>query len=155
MNEPRTLPINAKVIALKEDMTTWSLVDDFTPEEIAMVDSIEGVFWYDQNEHTYCCEMTPSYYLRHIEYRIVWKDEARDKEGFDELNERGNEFTITAAGGDNQDKYVHIHTIDGIVQKIKRKPFRFASLGLTYWKRVGFDNAMEGIEEYLRSNAVI
>ena len=72
---------------------------------------IYGVYIYDANEHTYCCEVTPSYCLYPVGYALEWDsmdlEEMAAKSGIstDELEEIEN--TI-----DENVTYIHCGSID-------------------------------------------
>ena len=53
-----------QVIALAED--GWQI----EPEHAKYIDKILTVYYFNQNEHTHCCEITPSYELNHFEYQV-------------------------------------------------------------------------------------
>lgn len=47
----------------------WNLSDEDKP----FVKAIMGVYFYDANEYTYCCEITPSHYLRGLRGSICFR----------------------------------------------------------------------------------
>ena len=53
-----------QVIALAEQ--GWQI----EPEHAKYIDKILTVYYFNQNEHTHCCEFTPSYELNHFEYQV-------------------------------------------------------------------------------------
>ena len=58
--------------AVKLNVTRFYRIEK---EDTSYIDAIWDVFMYDKNTHTYCCEMTPSYFLIHLYTTVVFKDE--------------------------------------------------------------------------------
>ena len=85
-----------------------------------------GVYFYNANEVTHCCELTPSYYLRGLQNDVECVDDTPDAIR-DELSE-------LALSEPCEDCYVHCHVVD-------RKPFA-AFLG-----SVGTDGEDEPVSE--------
>lgn len=51
---------------------------NISPEDAPHVEKIVDVFFYDRNEYTYLCELTPSYYLRYLYSFVSCKDDTSD-----------------------------------------------------------------------------
>lgn len=118
---PKIIP-DFHIIVLHENMEHWNLPKMFKGKPLkANVKGIDGVFTYNSNEVTYCCEMTPSYWLEFLEYRFIFKD---DDAAPDDTDTFFHDVTR-----DDQSKYVHCHVIDDIVEKLKQEPFRYDHIG--------------------------
>lgn len=63
-NVTRTIRPNWCFIRLNEHMEHWNLPDAIKP----YVAAIYGVYAFDRNLHTHCCEVTPSYYLHCMDW---------------------------------------------------------------------------------------
>ena len=70
------------------------------------VKQVRAVYLYDQNEYTYLCEMTPSYFCRHLDYVLVLDDETPD-----DVRDRLYDLVCEAAG---EDTYFHVSTVERI-----------------------------------------
>ena len=99
-------PIDAYVVSFSE-------IDHYSirKEDRPYIQDIRGVYLLNRNERTFCCEMTPSYWLIHLYDELIFPadvdlDESR-KDALDE--EYGH------CGGENI--YVHCHSIDAIIAR--------------------------------------
>lgn len=54
--------------AVAVDETAHYQIDE---EDRPFVEKILGVYLYDATERTFCCELTPSYYLRHVYDEVI------------------------------------------------------------------------------------
>jgi hypothetical protein len=108
--EERT-PIDAYVIALDE--TASYEIDD---ADRPYVRQIHGVYVFDRNQRTHCCEWTPSYYLIHLYDEVIFTEQGDtlDEYAADELYQK-----YEYCGG--EDCYVHCHTIERIIER--NEPF--------------------------------
>ena len=79
----RTLPIDAYVIAFSE-IDHYFIKDEDRPH----IQDIRGVYLFNHNERTFCCEFTPSYWLIHLYDEVILTPEA--DEALDEFRERRN-----------------------------------------------------------------
>jgi hypothetical protein len=138
-------PIDAHVIALDE--TNHYFID---PKDKPFIKQIRGVYLYDANQHTYCCEFTPSYWLMHLYDQVILskEGEALDEFAKDEIYQK-YEFN----GG--EDIYVHCHTIDALVEKAGRwEHHHYGSTGAKY-KDSNYDEQIDGLREHLCCDCVI
>lgn len=144
MSDTATLPIDARIIALDETSNYY-----LEPEEQRLIRAIKGVYLYDANRHTYCCELTPSYDLIFLYNSVNLTDEglALDDGAREGLSDKFEN------GGD--DCYMHVHTVDQLAEKAEK-----AANG-TYHvygdPEVSFDDSdydeqIEGLVEYFRCN---
>ncbi len=90
-------------LILKEDSSYW---DEDLVERCG--GGIYGVYVYDFREETFCCELTPSYYLYLVEYfPEITPEEDEEREQL--LNKLGE-----VAASDDYNMYVHCSVIDRI-----------------------------------------
>jgi hypothetical protein len=91
------------------------------------VAAILGVYAWDSTAHTHLCEFTPSYWMLNLGHIVRLTDEAEAK-----LSDREREAIYSAyetVYDDNGGCYMHVHEVEGIVEKIKVAPFRYDHLG--------------------------
>ncbi len=88
-----------------DETRNWNLDDKDRP----FVEKITGVYFYDRNEHTHCCELTPSYYLRTLGSSIHFKSDTPDA-----VQERITDALASELyGGDDIYMWVmHVEAID-------------------------------------------
>ena len=100
--ELETQPIDAYAVALVE-------TDDYfiSPADAPFIQAIRGVYIFDRNSRTNCCELTPSYRLIHL-YDLVDCQPGTTEERFQQLTD-----TYGNLGG--EDNYYHCREIDPIV----------------------------------------
>ena len=79
---------------------------DFSEGDRDYVKGIYDVYMYDHNERTFCCELTPSYYLVHLYTTIVFVDNIRDA-----TRERLDE---TYCHIPTDDCYMHVSSVERI-----------------------------------------
>lgn len=146
MSETKTerLPIDARCVLFDE--TDYYGIDD---EDKPFIGSINGIYLYDKNERTHCCEWTPSYWLIHLYDVIDFKGDPSD----DKRDELSQKYEYN--GGD--DIYVHCHTLDETEkrQKKKRKCRRtlieIGKTGVNY-ADVDHDEQMDSLREHYCGN---
>jgi hypothetical protein len=80
----------------------WNLREEDRP----YVARILGVYFYDAREYTYCCELTPSYYLRFLGHEVVTTDDANDDDR-EALWER-------YASEPGEDCYMHVRDVTAL-----------------------------------------
>jgi hypothetical protein len=133
------IAIDAYVIALDET-EFYSLKPAHRPH----VKAIRGVYLFDRNTHTHCCELTPSYYLIHVYDEVIPADDTPD-----ELRELlDSEYAY--CGG--EDKYVHTHAIDRILSEAR--PFtvhHYGDPGVSF-DDVERDEQMDALREHFQGN---
>jgi hypothetical protein len=85
-------------------------------EDRPYVKRIIDVFFYDKNEHTYVCELTPSYFLRHLYTFIEWADGPEVSAGKqDELDNR-------YCHEPTDDTYMHCSDVDRLTEFVATLP---------------------------------
>jgi hypothetical protein len=139
------LPIDAHVVALDE-------TDHYNiaPADRPLIAKIRGVYLFNSNERTHCCEFTPSYYLIHLYDQVFLTEDgdALDESAKDEIYQR-----YEHEGGDNI--YVHCHTIDALVEKMgPGDHHHHGATGVDYDKS-DYDEQLEGLVEHFHCNCVI
>ena len=138
MKTARKKKIDAYVVSLDE---TNNYI--LNPRESEYIQSIRGVYFYDYNEQTCCCEFAPSYWLYHLYDEVVFNEEG------EKLSEEEKSVIYDIYennGGD--DIYVHCHTID------KMKKHHYGSTGVKY-SESDYDEQIEGLREHFCGNHVM
>jgi hypothetical protein len=87
------------------------------------VKKVVSTFIFNANEITHCCEITPSYWLEHLEsYAQLDVDtDSMSEEEFDAFLEESNRVEDEIRDEEiqnNNDMYVHCHEVDGKVGHI-------------------------------------
>lgn len=80
-------------------------------EDKPFIERIVGVYFFDRNEYTHCCEVTPSHYLRYLSDSVRCKDDTPD-----DVRERIYELYEHCGG---EDCYMHVSSVDRIPEKFK------------------------------------
>jgi hypothetical protein len=141
-NQQQRLPIDAHIIALDE--TNDYFIKD---EDKLFIQAIRGIYFFDRNEITHCCEFTPIYYLYHLYDELI-------------LTKLGTKLTLEEqdnlyqryefCGGD--DIYVHCNMIDKI---IKLKPewdyHHYGNTRVSY-EDTGYDEQIDSLKEHFCGN---
>lgn len=73
--EKRTVPPDYWAIALDE--TKYYNID---PEDRPLIERILGIYFFDRNVHTHCCEITPSYWLEYHSASIHFRDDVSEND---------------------------------------------------------------------------
>ncbi len=146
--------IDARVIALNR--THNYLIDQTHLPSIAR---IEEVYLYDKNQHTHCCEFTPSYYLIHLYTRVIFTPEG------DKLNDHEQDDIFQAYEHEaTENCYVHCHQIDALEAKAQPKDFTYHVHGDPEFgdaedefesKEAFHDAVMEALREHFQANCPI
>lgn len=110
------------IVALSEDLSTWGIPADI----LTHITGVQGVYTYDSNEVTHCCEVTPSYWLYFLEYRAVGDDLYASED--EDLKDKVHNF-FQDVRDESGGMYVHCHNLDSIVADLKGKPFRYYHAG--------------------------
>ena len=100
-------------------------------------------YMYDENQHTYCCEITPSYTLYPLP---SFSEKEISDEIYDELLKGDSENT--------EPIYMHVSDVD----KMKTKEAKFSHTlegGLRYYNSEGkkYRDIIEAADEYFRGNS--
>jgi len=142
MEKQQRLPIDAHIIAL--DKTHNYLIKD---EDKPFVETIRGIYFFDRNEITRCCELTPSYYLYHLYDEVVLTKlgNSLSEEDRDNLYQK-YEF----CGG--EDIYVHCNTIDKIVKIAPKFGYHhYGNTGVSY-DDTDYEEQIESLREHFCGN---
>lgn len=142
MPDTQVLPIDAYVVAFDETRN-YRIAEKHRP----LIQSIRGVYLFNKNEVTHCCELTPSYLLIHLYDEVVLAGEVSD-----ELREKISE-EYEHCGGD--DIYVHCHTIE--VDRGGHRPgwvHHYGNPEVSY-EDSDYNEQMEGLREHFCGNHVL
>jgi hypothetical protein len=136
----RTLPIDAHLVAI-DQTEYWNI-----PDHMEHIEKILGVYLYDANEHTYLCEMQPSYWLYPVDNVVVFRDSA-DDEVQDDVDQ------VVRSNGDDG---IYMHVID-IEMLIEREPehHRHPDTGdvIVSYDDCPYDEQIESYIEHFQGNA--
>jgi len=125
------------------------------PELLARTGRWWGVYLYNRKEATYCCEVTPSYWLELVGYYVEREiDDVTQEELLDILAQDMQE----SAG-----HYYHCHHVDGwymvdkdvlftALESAPANMLQVTALLETVSADVTGEDAMEGVAEYVRGN---
>lgn len=92
-----------------DETAHWNLDDEDRP----YIEKMMGLYIYDRNEHTYCCELTPSYYLRFIGGSIWYTDAVTD-----EIKDRiSDKYADSLYSGD--DCYMWVAHVEAMAEEYK------------------------------------
>jgi len=159
---PRTLPIDARVVSFNQ--TSHYTID---AEDAPYIKEIRGVYLYDKNEVTHCCEITPSYWLVHLYDQVIPSDAGHDLRDEDECK-MGDIYQKYEQCG-NEDMYVHCRVVDAIEERAvkagKETPRLHGTLrsgdyyehgvtGVTY-EETPYDEQIEALREHFCGNCVL
>lgn len=86
----------------------------FSDEIQKQVKSIHAHYLFDENSHTYCCELTPSYDLRWVGFDIEEKDSC------EKISQDLHETVADAYHREINDMYWHCRDIDKIEKENKK-----------------------------------
>jgi hypothetical protein len=139
--EERT-PIDAYVVALDETANY-----EIDKADRPFIREIRGVYLFDRNQRTHCCELTPSYLLIHLYDEVIPSEAgyALDDRAVERLYER-----YECEGGD--DRYVHCHTVEGIIAKADRFGVHHYGDTEVDQQDVDHDEQMEALREHFNCN---
>jgi len=129
--------MNIHVVALIE--TGYYCID---PADVEYIAQIHGVYFYDKEQQTHACEMTPSYYLVYL-YDLVVLTEAGEALDEDEKDRLYQAYEYN--GGEN--KYVHCYAIDELPDD-RRYIFGDSEAHET----VEYDDQIEALREHFCAN---
>jgi len=141
-----TLPMDLHVIAIDET-EYWTMPEHMS----AVIGRIEQLYYYDANRVTYCCEMTPSYWLEAYDVRFIPKSGCVVG---DDLDERI--YDTLRQHADLEGTYYHCHNINGLIKRYQAEGvnFRYRHIGSQdVDPEVDYDEQFMYIREGLCSNA--
>ena len=141
--------LDIRVVSLDE--TREYQIDE---QDKPYIEKIMGIYMYDKLQHTFCCELRPSYWLVHLYDQVI-------------LSAFGNELVSDEAdkiyekyencGG--TDNYYHVSSIDHIEDEYADKPleFRYAVYGeeIVEKNETTYYEALEAIREDLICNILL
>jgi len=146
-SESRTL-IDAYAVALDE-------TDHYTIEEAdrPYIEKIMGVYLFDRNQRTHCCELTPSYWLTHLYDQVILTEVGRALEELDGFaaDMFYQEYEQCASDG-IYTHYVHCHSIDALIERNEKLTVHHYGNQEFCDRDTDYDDQMEDIREYLCSN---
>lgn len=64
-------PVIHKWVCIALDETS---AFSFAAEDSALIAKVEGVYFYDENEVTYCCSANKTHFLRGLRHSVTFKD---------------------------------------------------------------------------------
>lgn len=118
-------------IAIPSNLNYWNL----HPEDHAWIQGIDGVYFYDANEQTHCCEITPSYFLRALRYSVRVHSDCPEQVREQIWERYEAEYP--------EDCYMHCSVVDNMkVPKVE-------------WGQCSEDTTEENVREYWQSNHVV
>ncbi len=144
MHETETksrLPIDARVVAITETHHY-----DLPPEHARYIENIRGVYLYNANRRTYCCEMTPSFWLIFLCHSILLSKEGKAID--DEVCEKLYEEYEIDNPGNNQ--YVHCAVIEQLT-KTTSNYLEYGATGESY-EDSDYNEQIEGLVEHFQGN---
>ena len=147
--ETKDFTFDIRVIALDE--TEYYTIDG---ADKPFIKAIYGVYMYDKNVQTHCCEFTPSYWLIHVEDRIVFTDRcADDDDRREKLDAKYNYDYLK----DDSSCYMHCHDVDALGEKLKGEKWRYHVHGDTEVSLgdAPYDKQIESLLEHFRGNLVV
>lgn len=113
----------------------WSLAEEDKP----FIEKMLGIYVYDANLYTYCCESTPSHFLHYLGDAAVLKGDVPE-----DVRERINERYEISYQGDSH--YRHVSDVKAIAAK-----HRYGNVD--GWEDLD-DRGEEIVHEYYRGNPV-
>lgn len=134
--------IDAYAIALDE--TDGYIIAD---KDRPYIRAIRGVYCFDRNRRTYCCELTPSYFLIHLYDAVIWTEAGEALDGFklDELDQK-----YAYCGG--EDCYMHCSRVQRIIDR--DQPHTVGHIGDVDWADpdMDYDERIEALVEGLSAD---
>lgn len=115
MSDPTSMTdtIRPYWIVRRVDETQYWTIDK---KDKQYVDKIIGVYYFNRNSHTYCCELTPSYWMIWHSDVIYFKDLPEDDRQADEIRCRLAE-TYEQSSHDDNSCYVHVREVERAMQE--------------------------------------
>jgi hypothetical protein len=106
--------LDIHVIALEE--TEFFQLEE---SERPYIRGIHGVYFYDKNCHTYCCELSPSYYFHFLYYTVIVHESVDDS-----VRERLSDKYETLP---SEDMYINVYLADALQERYiaEKAPFMY------------------------------
>jgi len=118
-----------------DETVHWNIAEEDKP----YIEKMMGVYFYDRSEYTYCCEVTPSYWLRHLGNVAYCRWDTPD-----EVRERiYDKYEI---GGYDDSCYMHVRVVEAIPAERKVR------YGLVDGWADEKDRGEEQVREYWQGN---
>lgn len=148
-----------QVIALSEE--GWNI----QPEHKKYIDKILTVYYFNQNEHTHCCEFTPSYELNHFEYQVRMNEAGEalretNEYLYDEIRDTYEQTSV-----EEPVTYMHVSAVDKFIKWVadEKLEYRHYEYGDINEKANDADLAedleendwRDIVREYLQGNGVL
>lgn len=144
------LPIDAHIVSVSEDLSYFNL-----EEMTSKVTAIHTVYLYDKNQHTFLCEMTPSYYLLGL-YMVftyteefqsrVFAEESLGMEGIAGDSAYAARETLESEMEQPEPIYMHVSDVDAITSR-----HACGKTGVSY-DDADYDEQMESLREHYECN---
>jgi hypothetical protein len=106
------------------------------------IKEIRGVYLFDHNIVSYCCEFTPSYFFFHLYDEVIFTELA-DWLTDDQREDIATEYEN--CGG--EDKYFHCNGID----KMLDNSYHYGNSGVSY-EETDYNDQMEALIEHFKCN---
>ena len=84
------------------------------PKYAKYIEAIFSTYFYDKSVNTYCCELTPSYYLQFLYDDIVFKGLDEDTKENYEIRDEITEYYSPRDSSEDWDGYYLCHFIDSV-----------------------------------------
>lgn len=145
LNTEPTVKIDAHIVGLDEK-SLYVL----SAELDKYIKAVRSVYLYDKNTVTYCCELTPSYYMRQLYVYPELSDEGQ-KLPEDEQERIHDMFAEVC---DNC--YMHCSTVDRLTEEAKKSGYWYhpGKTGASY-DDTPYEVQMEELYEEYRCNHVL
>ncbi len=140
-------PISPCVVAL-DQTEYWNI----KPEHKEHIKAIRTVYFYNKNEVTHCCEITPSYCLYFLYHEVILTDKA-----VMDVSEQYQSIIYDTYENEPTDErvtYAHCRDIDALEDKGVHYQSTNGCLNFSY-DDVSYDDQIESYIEHYRCNHVI
>lgn len=146
---PESHPPLAPCVVALDETHHYEIQDDDKPHIAAIL----GVYVFDARSVTFCCELTPSFWLVHLYDQVRLTPEAEDVLTDDQRDDIYQRYE--QEGG--EDCYVHCYDIESIAERFpNRGAFRFIRLPDEVLEEdITPDEVIESLREELCANCVI
>jgi hypothetical protein len=94
-----------------DETSFWNMPADVSP----YVKHVFGIYAFNRNEQTYCCEITPSYFLQLIAHDWEHTSELYDLPNCEQLREVAADFFTSVFPSPDSDQYYHVSLIKKLI----------------------------------------
>jgi hypothetical protein len=138
--------VKNKAKTAKLRLVQFDETGEWSDEIVAKAGKIKGVYMYDANQHTYCCELMPSYTM--IPLRS-YADPDDDREIDDDTY-----YSLLFNDNNDEPSYMHVSFVDACVTKEAVFSHHLDG-GLRYYNSDGrkYREIIEAAKEYFSGNA--